>query len=127
MSTILRRRLERIEAAVMPQPEQAFAVLFEPGADATANDSQAHQDSLQAARASGARVVIVRTVNAPLRPIDECGCLIVGSELEAQLAVLAGKRSERNNKSRLADVLEDLPGTVMGTITAHLPPERKRW
>lgn len=125
MSTALKRRLARIEAAALPPPAKKIRILSEPPADASEEDRTRYARELAEAKAECDQVIIV-SAGTQLRPFEENGCLIVGTEFEAQLAVLAGQRSERGNASRLQDLLEDLPGTVMGAAK-NPPPDRRSW
>lgn len=125
MSTALKRRLERIEAAALPPPTKKIRMLAEPMAGASDEERTRYAQELAAAKVECDLVIVVSAL-APLRPYEEGGCLIVGTVVEGQLAMLDAMPSTQGNSNALDDLLKDLPGTVMGTAT-NPPPARRSW
>lgn len=113
MSTILKRRLAKIEAIVMPPPERSCTILFEPNAGASDDQKSQYRTLFAEAQAAGNRIMVVRTEDPPSRPMEEAGYTIYGSALEAELAMLASQRSEKGRGDKLADVLASLSGNVL--------------
>lgn len=62
MSTALKNRLARIEAAVRPKAACAWIRLVDPGAVSTIDDREQFDRERQAARESGANVIIRRII-----------------------------------------------------------------
>jgi hypothetical protein len=116
VSTVLERRLAKVEAIVMPQPERNCTILFEPKADASDDQKAQYRELFAEAHAAGNRILVVRTEDPPSRPIEEDGYTIYGSAFEAELAMLAGQRSEKGRSDKLADVLASLSGNLLGPV-----------
>ena len=125
MTAHLAKRLKRAEAALLPPPTKRISMLFEPQAGATDDDRTRYARELAEAKADCDLVIVVCAL-APLRPYEEAGCLMVGTEFEGQLAMLDAMPSEQGNRNALEDLLKDLPGNVMGTAQ-KVPPERRTW
>lgn len=113
MSAILRRRIEKIEGAVMPKPVQRVVILLDPGVEASADDRAAFNQDIDFAIDNGQLVVIVSGKNANTQ-LERGGVEFVESETEAQLIVLARQPSEQGRADKLADVMAGLSGNVMG-------------
>lgn len=62
MSAALKNRLARIEAAVVPKAASAWIRLIDPGAAATIDEREQFNRERQAARETGANVIIRRIV-----------------------------------------------------------------
>lgn len=117
MSSLLQRRLARIEAALNPAPEQGFTVLIEPASEATTAEWQGHRQAISAARLRGDRVGVVMVPdNADNDRHHEAGVEYFENELHAWLAVLASRKSQAGRANRLADVLASLNGNVQGVV-----------
>ena len=113
MSTTLKRRLAKIENVLKPKPVQQVAVFVEPGQEATAEERRKYESDLEQAERAGFRVFVVRLVSPPVRPIEEDGRTIFGSEHEALIAALASRTSGNGNGSALDDALQMLSGNVI--------------
>lgn len=113
----IERRLQKIEAAVMPKPAQAITVLVEPKENAAAEDLASYAVDLAAAKARGVRLVVVReSANRGCNQRDQDGIEYVPTLIHAGLIVASVMPSERGNASRLDDMLKDCPGTVLGPV-----------
>ncbi len=107
----IERRLQKAEGKVMPRPAQAITVLVEPKEHAAAEDLASHAIDLAAARASGVRLVVVReSANRECNQRDLGGIEYVPTLAHAGLIVASVMPSERGNKSRLDDVIQDCSG-----------------
>lgn len=93
MSSALHRRLARLEAALMPAPEQGFTVLIEPDLEARGAEWQAHRQAIDAAWLRGDRVGVVRSPDSVDHDQPEVGIEYFETEFHAWLAVLAGQKS----------------------------------
>lgn len=116
MSSALHRRLARLEAALMPAPEQGFTVLIEPDLEARGAEWQAHRQAIDAAWLRGDRVGVVRSPDSVDHDQPEVGIEYFETEFHAWLAVLAGQKSQKGNANRLADVLASLNSNVLGVV-----------
>jgi len=125
MNAHLERRIERIEAALLPPPTKKLRMLFEPQAGASDEDRTRYANELAEAKAECDMVIVVCALQ-PLRAYQENGCLMVGTEFEGQLYALDAMPSEQGNRNALEDLLKDLPGNVMGTAQ-KTPPARRTW
>ena len=117
MSTLLHRRLARIDAALKVPPEQGFTILLEPSFEAPGAEWQAHRQAIDAAWLRGDRVGVVRSPDSVDHDQPEAGVEYFENELHAWLAVLASQKSEQGRANRLSDVLASLSGNVMGVVT----------
>lgn len=117
MSSLLHRRLKRIEAALKPRPEQGFTVLIEPGFEAPGTEWQAHREAINAAWLRGDRVGIVRSPDSADRDTPEAGVEYFENEINAWLAVMASQKSQQGRANRLADILAGLSGNVLGVVS----------
>ena len=116
MSTSLIRRMARLEAALMPAPEQGFTVQIEPDFEAPGTEWQAHRQAIEAARLRGDRVGIVRSPDSVDHDQAEAGVEYFDTEFHAWLAVMASQKSQQGRADRLADVLASLNGTTLGVV-----------
>lgn len=127
MSTALKNRLDRIEAVVMPKPEQKVCVLMAPQPGASPDVVAAYEKKLAEANASGHKVLVIRLV--PLTKKCESGTF--GSEVidgieyftnstEAALRAASLTPSAMRNKDALADILQGLSGKVIGPVKGPL-------
>lgn len=106
----IERRLQKIEAVVMPKPAEAITVLVEPNEGAAAEDVAAYAMDLASAKASGVRTIVVREgVRHGQRYQD--GIEYVPTLVHAGLIVASLMPSERGNASQLCDWLQDVSGT----------------
>jgi hypothetical protein len=108
--------MARLEAALKPAPEQGFTVLIEPDFEAPAAEWKLHRQAIEDARARGDRIGIVRSPGSVEQDQPEAGVEYFESEIDAGIAVLASQRSERGKANRLADLLDSLPGNVIGVV-----------
>lgn len=122
MSTLLKRRLEKIEAAVMPKPLVDVVILIDPGADASAEDRGAFEHGIESAIANRQRVVVVLRKKTDAQ-IERNGVEYADTETEAQMIALAIQPSAQGRADKLADVLADLSGNVLG-VSNHKEPQR---
>lgn len=116
MTSVLHRRLARLEAALKPTPEQGFTVLIEPGFEAPGTEWQAHRQAIDAAWLRGDRVGIVRSPDSVDHDQPEAGVEYFENEFHAYLAVMASQKSQQGRANRLADVLAGLSGNVHGVV-----------
>lgn len=117
MTSVLHRRLARIEAALKPSPDQGFTVLIEPGFEALGAEWQMHRQAIESAWLRGDRVGVVRSPDSVDQDQPEPGVEYFETEFHAWLAVLAGQKSTQGKANRLADVLASLSGNVMGVVS----------
>lgn len=119
MSSILHRRLARLEAALMPAPEQGFTVLIEPGFEAPCAEWQEYRQAIDAARLRGDRVGVVRSRSPDSAALDtsEAGVEYFENELSVWLAVMASQKSKQGRANHLSDILASLSGNVQGVVT----------
>jgi hypothetical protein len=69
--TSLRRRIEKIEAAVVPKPETRWELVFKPDEDTgTEEEWNAFHQKMEEIRRNGHRVTVVSFVKPPLREED---------------------------------------------------------
>lgn len=114
----LERRLQKIEAAVMPKPAQAITVLVEPKEHAAAEDLASYAVDLAAAKASGVRLIVVReSADRRRNQTDQDGIEYVPTLTSAGMIVASVMPSERGNANKLADLLQDCNGTVLGPVS----------
>ena len=123
MTSVLHRRLARLEAALKPAPEQGFTVLIEPDFEAPGTEWKAHRQAIEAAWLRGNRVGVVRLPDSVDQDQPEPGVEYFETEFHAWLAVLAGQRSKHGNANRLADVLDSLSGNVQGVVANPVESE----
>lgn len=123
MSTILKRRIDRIEAAIMPPAIPRVVIILKPGFDAPAEEHAAYEGKLQQAFANGQRVVVLPMKKTEARD-ERPGVEYVDSEFEAQLIKADSLPSEQGRSNQLADVLADLSGNVIGVASGVDQP---RW
>lgn len=123
MTTVLHRRLARLEAALKVQPEQGFTILIEPSFEASGAEWQAHRKAIDAAWLRGDRVGVVRSPDSVDHDQPEAGVEYFDTELHAWLAVLASQKSQHGRANRLADVLASLSGNVMGVVANPVETE----
>jgi hypothetical protein len=108
----IERRLQKIEAAVMPKPAQAITVLVEPRESAGAEDLASYAVDLAAAKASGVRLVVVReSADRRCSRQEPDGIEYVPTLVHAGLIVASLMPSERGKASQLCDVMQDVSGT----------------
>jgi hypothetical protein len=69
--TSLRRRIEKVEAAVVPKPEARWELVFKPDEDTgTEEEWDAFHQKMAEIRSKGHRATIVSFVKAPVREED---------------------------------------------------------
>jgi hypothetical protein len=113
----IERRLQKIEAVVMPKPAQAITVLVEPKDYASAENLAAYAVDLAAAKASGVRLVVVReSANRRCDQREQDDIEYVPTLFDAGMIVASVMPSERGNKSLLDDVMQDLSGRTLGPV-----------
>jgi hypothetical protein len=116
----LKRQIDRLKIeldAIKPKPESKVTVLIEPAPDSDAETIAAYLDKLAQAKHSLDRVIVVQYVDgARLERENVNGVTYVRHEWEAQMLLLNGQPSERDNVNRLDDVLKNLSGNVMGVV-----------
>ncbi len=110
----LHRRIKRIETAVMPPPEKVVRILIEPVAGADPGKLATFKRDLAEAKKTADLVLVVPATNRPLAAYEEDGCMVCGSEFEAQIIELAHQRSDEGRENRLADVLAECSGNAIG-------------
>jgi hypothetical protein len=123
MTSLLHRRLARIEAALKVPPEQGFTILLEPSFEAHGAEWQAHRQAINTAWLRGDRVGVVRSPDSADHDQPEAGIEYFENELHAWLAVLASQKSQQGRANRLADVLASLSGTTLGVVTDPIESE----
>ena len=123
MSSLLHRRLVRLEAALKVPPEQGFTILLEPSFEAPGTEWQAHRKAINAARLRGDRVGVVRSPDSVDHGQPEAGIEYFETELHAWLALLVSQKSEQGKANRLADVLASLKGNVLGVVAGPFESE----
>lgn len=123
MTTVLNRRLARIEAALKVPPEQGFTILLEPSFEAAGAEWQAHRKAIDAAWLRGDRVGVVRSPDSVQHDQPDAGIEYFENELHAWLAVLASQKSQHGRANRLADVLASASGNVMGVVNDPIDRE----
>lgn len=123
MTSLLHRRLARIEAALKVPPEQGFTILMEPGFEAPGDEWQVHRQAIDAAWLRGDRVGVVRSPDSVDHDQPEAGVEYFENELHAWLAVLDSQKSQHGRANRLADVLASLKGNVMGVVADPIESE----
>jgi hypothetical protein len=117
---LIERRLQKIEAVVMPKPAQAITVLVEPKENAAAEDLASHAIDLAAAKASGIRLIVVReSANHRCSQRDPDGVEYVPTLTHAGLLVASTLPSERGKASLLDDILKDCSGVVLGPVKSR--------
>jgi len=123
MTSVLHRRLARIESALKPAPEQGFTVLIEPDIEAPAAEWQLHHQAIEDARARGDRIGVVRSSGCGDTDQIEPGIEYFENEIDAGIAVLASQKSQQGKANRLADVLASLKGNVLGVVANPVDSE----
>jgi len=118
--SMLERRIAKVEEAVRPVPEQRIRILIEPATDASPEEWAAHHREIETAKAEADRVFLVTSKKPEFWKRSD-GVEMFVSAIEAQLAMLGAQRSQRGNKNRLADVIEDLGGNVIKAVDDPLP------
>lgn len=112
--TSLVRRMERLEAALKPAPEENFILLIEPDSDAKGLEWLSFKRKLAKADLGIDRVGIVRSPCSRGEEYPEYEYF--DTEFHAWLAVMASQKSQQGRANRLADVLASLPGNVIGVV-----------
>lgn len=116
MNSVLHRRLARIEAALNPHFETVLC-LDEPGESANDAAWSAFRKRLVEAKASNARVIVVRDAYSTWNKefSEDYGLMVMGP-MEAACVSLASQKSQQGRANRLADVLASLNGSVLGVV-----------
>lgn len=110
----MERRLQKIEAVVMPKPAQAITILVEPKDYAAAEDMASYAVDLAAAKASGVRLIVVREGAKPRREQwDPDGIEYSPSLVDAWMTAASDMPSERGNANRAIDIVQDCQGRVL--------------
>lgn len=127
--SMLERRLAKIEAAVMPRPEQLrdIRLLAQPDDNDPPEVWESHRAELASIKQSGGMAIVL----VPMRlkrglPVDGKSVRYVGNEAEAQILALSLQPSENGNRSQLDDVLAGISGNVLGTVADPLPDTWRR-
>lgn len=126
MTSVLRRRLARIEAELRAAPEQAFTILVEPEHEATAIEWQAHREAISTSQLRGDRIGVVRSPDSVDQDQQEVGVEYFDNEIHAWLAVMSSQKSQQDRANRLADVLASLNGAVHGVVTDPVESEENQ-
>lgn len=110
MSTAIRNRVRRIEAAVLPpppEPPKVIKLLAEPPPGVTL------EEELAALKKTCDMVIVLSALKGPpLKGVEYCD-----SEAEAQILAAAHQPSVEGRKSHLDDVLVRLSGNVFKPVT----------
>lgn len=122
MTSVLRRRLARIEAELRAAPEQAFTILVEPDAI----EWQAHREAISTSLLRGDRIGVVRSPDSVDQDQQEVGVEYFDNEIHAWLAVMASQKSQQGRANRLADVLASLNGAVHGVVIDPVESEENQ-
>jgi hypothetical protein len=83
------RRLDKLEAQMLPPPPRPTMIMNEPGADATPDERQAFDDGRREAVAGGAKVWVVVASGNPADRDPVPDVTFVDVEWKAQLGILA--------------------------------------
>lgn len=104
-TALMRRRLDKIEAAVMPKPVKSLRILFQPGTDDPAAWS-AHEADICDAKERGDWFCVVRFVapDGKREPREVEGVQYFDSDWEAELAALGPDGVRELRDSLLGDV-----------------------
>lgn len=114
MTAALRRRLNQIEAEVLPKPETPWVRLIEPDAGASEAEREKYAADLAEARAARANIFIRRLVDPPAHETEEDGTRVFGNEVEMEIAILAAQPSKEGNRNLLEDIFKGRSGAVAG-------------
>ena len=111
-TTLLRRRLDKIEAAVMPKVMKPLRILFQPGTDDPAAWA-AHEADIADARARDDWFCVVRFVAPGVKrePREIEGVRYYDTDWEAELAALG--------PDGVQDLLDSLLGNIFGVASAQ--------
>jgi hypothetical protein len=113
----IERRLQKIEAVVMPKLPQEIIGLVEPRVGATADDLAVYAVELAAARASGCRIVVVREgANRSCNRQEQDDIEYVPTVTHAMLLMASTRPSERGKASLLDDWIQDCSGTGLKPV-----------
>lgn len=116
MTSVLHRRLAKIEAELNP-PSETVICLDEPGVSADDAAWLAFRKRLEEAKATSARVIVVRdTCSTRDKEFSEDYGVMVMGPIEAAYASLASQKSQQGRANRLADVLASLNGSTLAII-----------
>lgn len=126
MTSVLRRRLARIEAELRAAPGQAFTILVEPEHEATAIEWQAHREAISTSQLRGDRIGVVRSPDSVDQDQQEVGVEYFDNEIHAWLAMMVSQKSQQGRANRLADVLASLNGAVHGVVTDPVESEENQ-
>lgn len=114
MTALLRRRIERIEAAVYGAASTGAAiVLTAPAENATAEAWAQHKQELAKAKGTYGRIIVISDQHNRRQPAGR-GVVYVPTELDAALEMATCTPSEHGNRDQLADILAGLSGKVLG-------------
>jgi hypothetical protein len=105
MNTTIRRRLERIEAAIQPKPPKIVRRLCEPQEGATDEEREQYAHDLAKAKAE-ADFIIILTALKPLPP-DDGKLIYAKDETHAQFRIAMHMPSKRGHSCLLADLFQD--------------------
>jgi len=115
MSALIRNRIRKIEAAVLPPPPappKVIKMIASPSAGATAEVVQTFGDELAELRRTCDQVIVVGAAERPDLPgVDYCD-----TEAEAVVLAAASMPSAAERRSQLDDVLHGLSGRVIGPV-----------
>jgi len=125
MSTVLERRLSKLEEALRPAPVQAFCLLAEPERDAVPKAWDEFLQQVKEAKVRGDFVGILSASQRGERRHYVKGAEYFAGEFEALLARAGRSRSERGNANRLADIIEDASGNVFGPVACETVRQRR--
>ncbi len=111
MNTAIEKRISKLEDELLPKELPKLRILFEPRPDADAQTLATHDADLADAQSKGEQVILI-CAGKPRKNLP--GMRYVNHKWEADFEILASQPSERGNKTLLDDVLEDMPGNVLG-------------
>ena len=119
MSSVLHRRMARLEAALMPRLEQLrdIRLLAQPDDNDPPEAWVRHSAELASIKQSGGMAIVLVAMRPKQGlPIDGKSVRYVGNETEAQILALSLQPSEIGDRSQLDDVLAGLSGNALGVV-----------
>jgi hypothetical protein len=120
MTAAFGRRLDKVEAQLVPSPTSVFRLLQEPRPSAGQGVKDQFQSEINAGKSAGEIVLVVRfedpksRVCRPNEVID--GVEYFDKAWQASVAMLARQPSKKGLKSALDDVLKGAMGKVYGVV-----------
>jgi hypothetical protein len=83
MTTTLKRRMAKLEEALLPKPRQPVCMLSEPASDAPSEQWTEYQRQVDEATARGDFLILLVPMKPTDRPRTEKGVTYCGTELDA--------------------------------------------